>query len=371
MKYTHSKQRLSSQDLPPVIPASLATLDLDHAVNTFQPGQYKLKDLPDKIPIINEKTGSFRRFIKKKPNDRRRIVSAPPGTFTKQQHSPPPSPTQPKHNNKELPSIPNIPNRYSTPIIQSTFKLTPRSVSLVNENIPQSINTSGYNSQNSLVIEERPEYLTVHRNSVTHSIETDSILSKNSNSNIIAQYLKDGDTPKLDVESFHDSLFSEDGHANSITSTEEDQKLALPKMRTKKGVRFQDKPSSYKVNSKSMNCCLESAKEYKDSRFPSVPSHTRLKKEMIEIKEKRRSLSDLNHMKVSIIDNPTKTKQDKRRSLSDIASLFPRSVSTPQPSTKKEPTPPETHNHLKSFISRFKNKKSSNKEKSLPPLPHQ
>ena len=89
MKKSNSKQLLTTLDLPPIIPASITTLDFDHAVNSYQPGNYNPEDLPDKIPIINESTGSFRRFIRrakstriKKNNDKRRIVSAPPGTYT-------------------------------------------------------------------------------------------------------------------------------------------------------------------------------------------------------------------------------------------------------------------------------------------------
>ena len=82
MKNSNNKQRLSLLDLPPPIPAALDTLNLDYVADSYQPGQYELSDLPDKIPIINERTGSFRRFIKRKtPRDRRRIVSAPPGTI--------------------------------------------------------------------------------------------------------------------------------------------------------------------------------------------------------------------------------------------------------------------------------------------------
>ena len=80
MKKSNSKQLLTTLDLPPIIPASITTLDFDHAVNSYQPGNYNPEDLPDKIPIINESTGSFRRFIRrakstriKKNNDKRRI----------------------------------------------------------------------------------------------------------------------------------------------------------------------------------------------------------------------------------------------------------------------------------------------------------
>ena len=59
MKKSNSKQLLTTLDLPPIIPASITTLDFDHAVNSYQPGNYNPEDLPDKIHIINESTGSF------------------------------------------------------------------------------------------------------------------------------------------------------------------------------------------------------------------------------------------------------------------------------------------------------------------------
>lgn len=91
MKNFDTDQRLLLLDLPPTIPASLNTLNLDYVADTYHPSHYKLSDLPEKIPIINEKTGSFRRFIKRKtPKDKRRVVSAPPGTLRQKELPKPP-----------------------------------------------------------------------------------------------------------------------------------------------------------------------------------------------------------------------------------------------------------------------------------------
>lgn len=390
MKNSNNKQRLSLLDLPPPIPAALDTLNLDYVADSYQPGQYELSDLPDKIPIINERTGSFRRFIKRKtPRDRRRIVSAPPGTILEKALPKPPATS--RNSFYATPALP-LPKASSTPSLPKPrtlrpkprpFSMAPRSISLINENIPPILTTPGHNPRNSMVIGEDSDLKLQPQQ---------SNLSSDYNS-IISDYImamdyyspKDQQDANLDSNSFVDSLFSEDKPANnnrqSISSSEEmgnpiiENPLNLPKTRDKQKVRFTDKPSSYKIKPDSLRYCLDLPQDYNESRFPLVPKNSHFdeleSRYQNKVEEKHRSFSDFTHFKVHMINNPSTTadKQEKRRSFSDFTNFKVRSVSVPtlQPSLNRSTTP-TTKTNIKSFFNRFKSKDVS-KEKSLPPLP--
>ncbi|RCK56143.1 hypothetical protein Cantr_05221 [Candida viswanathii] len=373
MKKSNTKQRLSLLDLPPPIPAALNTLNLDYVADTYKPGHYEISDLPDKIPIIDEKTGSFRRFIKKKlpRKDKRRVVSAPPGTFKDKQLPQPPASTSTSTS--------------SSPTESRPFSVTPRSVSLINENIPPVLTTPGHNPRNSLIIEEDAS-LKLYPQPSNDSSEDSSILS-----NIVMPMAfndpKEQEVNNLETNSFVDSLFSDDKplRPQSMSSNEEiatpivEKPLNLPKTREKSKVRFQDKPSAYKVKPNCMNYCLDIPQTYSDSRFPLVPKYSHLDDKRMssqpETKEKHnRSFSDRNHFKVHLVDNPltAANKQEKRRSFTDFSGFKVRSVSDPTlqpPKRDTKPTTPKTN--VKSFFNRFKAKEEDPKEKSLPPLPGQ
>lgn len=381
MKNFDTDQRLLLLDLPPTIPASLNTLNLDYVADTYHPSHYKLSDLPEKIPIINEKTGSFRRFIKRKtPKDKRRVVSAPPGTLRQKELPKPPgmsrnsfSATPPLSSPQPSPEAPKKSHR--------PYPATPRSISLINENIPSVLTTPGHNPRNSIIIEEDANLKLEPQPSDTASY---------SNS-IISDYLmpvdysepKESKASNLDTFSFVDSLFSVDKAAgrHSVSSTEdmsnqviEKPPLILPKSRDKSKVRFQDKPSKYKIKPDSLKYCLDLHQEYNETRFPLVPKYSHLNEHHETVQEKHRSFSDFTHFKVHMVDNPLSTsdKQEKHRSFTDFTNFKVRSVSNPtvQPIKKEFTTTTPAKTNLRSFFSRFKTNDNS-KQKSLPPLPHQ
>ncbi|KAG7660414.1 uncharacterized protein J8A68_006070 [[Candida] subhashii] len=64
-----ASQRLTSYDFPPIIPAQIDDIDVSHAVKTYKPGHTDPKDLPAKLPIYNEATGSIRRFVKRRESN--------------------------------------------------------------------------------------------------------------------------------------------------------------------------------------------------------------------------------------------------------------------------------------------------------------
>lgn len=369
MKKSNSKQLLTTLDLPPIIPASITTLDFDHAVNSYQPGNYNPEDLPDKIPIINESTGSFRRFIRrakstriKKNNDKRRIVSAPPGTYT----------------GKELPDIPS--SMPTTPITiiapkdrtnrKPLYTNPPRTISLINENIPYPVlTTPNYNPhQIKLVVDEPHLKLEpkLTNDSETNSIGTDSILSTKSIDIPVAIHddakvtvTHNCNSSSSDNDSLVDSLFSkeeeqEGDQIDPVTSHEEHEiessTLVLPKMRKKSSPppssssdkigHSQTKSSSHQINTKSLGYCLDTPNVYKESRFPLVPSHIKVPKQVNESggggggathknienskTDKRRSLSDFTHMKhvLTKLDHHDNNSQEvKHRSLISFSQL--------------------------------------------------
>ena len=359
MKKPNTKQLLTTLDLPPVIPASIPTLDFEHAVNSYQPGTYKPEDLPDKIPIINESTGSFRRFIRRaksrrvRKNDRRRIVSAPPGTYTE----------------KELPGIPSsVP---TSPIASTGITIIPentttskplftqahKTVSFINENIHYPmLTTPNYNPHQIVIIEEPHLKLEpkLTNDSETNSIGTDSILSTKSIDVPVVIHDDNNEVKEMiihnsDNDSLVDSLFSEkekrgeEDQIDPVTSHEEHEMdpsmLVLPKMRKKspnKGVSLA-KLNSHQVNSNSLGYCLDTPNVYKESRFPLVPSHIKIPKQMNECanndstntneKQKtdnRRSLSDFTHMKHASTKSDYQDNnnvQEKHRSLISFSQL--------------------------------------------------
>lgn len=85
-----TKQALGPTDIPLAIPANLTDVDLAHAVALHQPGAAKMADMPLEIPIINRRTGLFRRFVSEPRKKKKRVVSMPIlSSYAKELPSPP------------------------------------------------------------------------------------------------------------------------------------------------------------------------------------------------------------------------------------------------------------------------------------------
>lgn len=70
-----TKQLLSANDWPSDIPV-FGTIDLSHAIESFQPGNHRNDDLPVNLPIFN-KTGKVKRLSSDVELMKRRVVSMP------------------------------------------------------------------------------------------------------------------------------------------------------------------------------------------------------------------------------------------------------------------------------------------------------
>ncbi|KAK6457878.1 uncharacterized protein RJT20DRAFT_27116 [Scheffersomyces xylosifermentans] len=81
MKHDNSsKQLLSPLDAPQNIPSALQNIDLSHAIDTFQPGNHALDDIPRFVPLFDEKNGKIKRFVRtrtRKEKPKYRVVSMP------------------------------------------------------------------------------------------------------------------------------------------------------------------------------------------------------------------------------------------------------------------------------------------------------
>lgn len=176
MKLIHKKQILTVLDTPSPRPASMfGNLDLSYAINSFQPGNHNIDDIPSIKPVYDEKTSMIKRYTKKKPKSRKivekRLVSMP---------------ALPKKMQKDLPQIPTFDKKRITGLSK-----TPRSTSLYIQPGSHSVDSFDSEEIELDIIENEPDpqsevdfhHKTKHI--ITDNDEDiDSLFSNNSSANL-------------------------------------------------------------------------------------------------------------------------------------------------------------------------------------------